>query len=208
MRPRKSRSLEGLHRVYWHRNRWQYKSTAEEMEQDQKAWIPLGTEDWEARAAYAELKNSLGTGSNMSTLFDRFLATVVSQKAAERTRRDDQDMVERLRKVFGRMNPRAITPAHVQRYMDIRGDQSKNQANKELSVLNQVFNKALVWGYLETNPTQGVTRFRIKARKRLPQLWEIEAVKRHANPRLKVYIDMKLMIGLRQGICSPSRPPI
>lgn len=199
MRPRKSRSLEGLHRVYWHRNQWQYKSTAAEMEQGQKAWVPLGTEDWEARAAYAEMKNSLDATSSMSMLLDRWLATVVSQKAAERTRRDDHDMVERLRKVFGRMNPRAITPAHVQRYMEIRGEQSKNQANKELSVLNQVFRKGLVWGYLETNPTLGVTRYRIQPRKRLPKLWEIEALKKHANPRLKIYIDIKLMTGLRQG---------
>lgn len=200
-RKRTTKSLDGLKRVYWYRNQWQYKATTEERQAKLKSWEPLGPTDTTARLRYAEIKNSIGSLGGMTLLFDKFEAEVVAKKKAKETRDDDMSRIKKLRPVFGHTDPRLIKPKDIQKYVDIRADTSINRARKEYSLLNQLFNRCKVWIDLEINPCDGVKLpAKPKSRSRLPEPWEIAEVRKFASDQLKLYIDLKFATGLDQKV--------
>lgn len=200
-RRRTSKSLDGIKRIYWRRNQWQYKATSDEREQGLKAWEPLGESEPVARLKYAEIKNALGQMGGMNLMLDKFINEVVMKKKADRTRKDDLNYIDKLRPVFGKMDPFLIKPKHVQMYVDRRAESSVAQARKEFSVLNQLSKRMLVWIDLPSNPCDGVVLpTKLKSRDRLPEPWEIAEVRKFARPQWQLYIDFKFATGLDQGV--------
>lgn len=200
-RKRTTKTLDGLKRVYWMRGQWQYKSTDEDRLGGCRAWEPLGISDADARLKYVELKNSMGTMGGMNLIFDKFLVEVVAQKNSPQYRRNSQKQIERLRTVFGHMDPRLIMPKHIQLYVDKRSEATSKQARSEYSLLNQIFNRCKVWIDLVVNPCEGVQLPKpYNSSDRLPLPWEIAEVRKYAKPQWKLCIDFKFATGLDQGV--------
>lgn len=115
----------------------------------------------------------------------------------ERTRADYMDAISRLRPVFGGMWPEDLEPKHIYAYMDKRG--APVRANREVAVLSNVMNLAIRKGLISANPCKQVKRHKEKAEGKTVTDEQIVAFKAICPDWLQVYIDLKLLIGLRQG---------
>lgn len=77
------------------------------------------------------------------------------------------------------------------------------QANRILERIRAIFNKAIEWGWKGTNPTQGIKKYKEKARDRfilpaeLPRLFE--ALDQEENETVRDFILMALMTGARRS---------
>ena len=76
-------------------------------------------------------------------------------------------------------------------------------ANRALSLLQGIFNKAIEWGWEGKNPAQGIKKFKEKSRDRflqgdeLPKFWD--AVVQETNIAARDYIILSLLTGARKG---------
>ncbi|MDR0702332.1 MAG: hypothetical protein LBF61_08000 [Azoarcus sp.] len=93
-----------------------------------------------------------------SAVFDRYEREITPKKAP-RTQRDDAAILDMLRKVFGAMRLDDITPQHIAIYRDKRGEKAPVRANREISLLSNIFNIAREWGVTaKENPCRGVRK--------------------------------------------------
>jgi integrase len=162
-------------------------------------WKRLDSDYQKAMAGWAELLHQPGEPSMVSTvgeLLDRYLLEVVPSKA-ERTQKDNRQEVRFLRSFFGDMELTSVTTAHVARYVATRT--AKTRSNREVALLSHAFNKAILWGLVERNPcaVPGI-RNSEKARDRYVTDEEITEFKKECPSWLKLYIELKLLLGLRQ----------
>lgn len=185
-------------RVYFKNGYFRYLVPAEMRATVDKTWVKLGKTGKEALIAYAEFMAKQGISTGMASLFDRYFVEIVPQKA-ERTQKDNRREIEYLKKAFGHMTPQQIRPVHAAQYLDIRGRQSKVQANHELALLSHVFTWGKRWGIVDSNPCQGMARHKLKARTRLVSNEELAIFKKRATGFIKLYVDLKYQTGLRKG---------
>lgn len=81
------------------------------------------------------------------------------------------------------------------------------QANRMLSKISSIYNKAIEWGYKLENPATGIKKFKEIARDRFLQKKEIsallEALKNEKNTIIRDYILVSLLTGARKSnVCS------
>lgn len=186
--------------VHWKNGAWRFKTPKHLLPYvpGRKTWVNLGADKKEALKAYAQLMGNLSSESGMSKLFNRYEAEVIPEKAP-RTQRDNLKELKKLRSVFGKMHPVEVTTMHCQQYLDLRGKESKTQANHEIALLSHVFRKAMQWGVVDRNPVKGVEKHRVKSRDRYIEDWELDEFLSVASTFIKAWVDVKLMTGLRQG---------
>ncbi len=155
----------------------------------------------------ALLQQKLPAGGGLITHYiDRFLAETLPL-AAPSTHRDLMRQFGNLRRAFGDMRPEQVEPTHIYEYMDRRAQPNEElgwkgapvQANREVSQLSQLFRRLIKWGVVKANPCRDVDRFTEFARARAPAIDELEEFKAVASPVIQLYIDFKLMTGLRVG---------
>lgn len=187
--------------VYWRKNQFAYKAKDEfEYERLGRRWTPLGKTERELWENYANLMKRLGETSGMETLFTRYEREVIPTKG-ERTQEDNKKQLPRLKAVFGKMEPFQMTRSIGVQYLEKRSVQAKTQAKQEFALLRHILTKAVDWGMIQVNPLLGtqVNRIlKIKVRDRVPELWELLAVKKHGDPLIKLWIDFKYQTGLNQ----------
>ena len=189
-RPRKHR-LDLPERVYFHHGKYFY------VKPDGK-WENLGNDYAKAMAAWAtKIDHAPQAATTIGELLDRYLLEVVPNKA-ERTQADNRQEVRFLRTFFGRMVCTHVEPRHIAEYVDKRA--AKTRANREVALLSHAFNKARLWGICTSNPCSvpGI-RNAERARDRYVTDQEIENFKKECPSWLKDYVDLKLLLGLRQG---------
>lgn len=159
--------------------------------------IPLGGDLDEAKRKWAELEAKpapAGTGL-MRHVFDRYVREVLPTKAS-RTQRDYLDQLKQLRPVFDNAPVGAVTPHAVAQYRDRRS--AKVRANREISLLSQVFNFAREWGYSsKENPCAGVRKNKEEPRDYYPERAVWDAVYLHACQPIRDAMDLSYLSGQR-----------
>lgn len=112
--------------------------------------------------------------------FNRYLSSWKNKRLSTITRQD----IERIHKKIG----------------DENGIYS---ANRLLSLLKTMFNKAVQWGWEGTNPAQGVKKYKEKSRDRFLQPTELpkflKALNQETSTTIKDYILILLLTGARRG---------
>lgn len=87
---------------------------------------------------------------------------------ADDTRTDYIQCSGPLLKVFGTMQPATIKPAHIARYLRVERADAPVRANREKSLLSNLFNVGIERGDLEVNPCKQVRKNKEKVRKEAP----------------------------------------
>jgi integrase len=87
---------------------------------------------------------------------------------ADDSRKDYMQCSGPLLKVFGAMPPATIKPAHIARYLRVERADAPVRANREKSLLSNLFNVGIERGDLETNPCKQVRKNKEKVRKEAP----------------------------------------
>lgn len=156
----------------------------------------LGQEFGPAMARYAELLQPAIGKMRIGAVMDDYIRAEIPTKKP-RTQEDYLGAISRIRPVFGDMWPEDLKPHHVYSYLDRRT--GKTQANREIAVLSNVMQHAIRKGLVEANPCRQVRRNKESPKTREVTTEEVDAFKPHCPLWLQAYIDLKCLIGLRQG---------
>lgn len=189
-RKRKSR-LDLPQRVYCHSGAYYYFPFG-------GSRVPLGRDHAQALVKHADIVSLPGTMKTLGEVMDAYIAERLPSKA-ESTRKGYLSAVEKrrgLRYTFGHMGPADVEPLHIYRYMGLH---KPAQANRDVSTLSAIYSFAIRKGAAVVNPCRDVERNRERPRDRLPERHEIEAFKALCSPQLRLYIDLKVAIGLRRS---------
>ncbi|MEI8602517.1 tyrosine-type recombinase/integrase [Shewanella sp. PP-Sp27a-2] len=153
----------------------------------------------EVWTAYEKAVAELSLEYTVNRLAMEYLDSANFKELALRTQRDRDRELNVFSKVFGSMLPDRIEPHHIRRYMDLRGQSSKTQANHELAAASVMF----AWGYergrCKSNPAKGVKKFKVKARDRYITDAEFDALLSCAEIRLKIACEISYLCAARQG---------
>lgn len=123
-----------------------------------------------------------GSDRNVEWLFQSyFKSKQFIQLAANSQKLYTQLANKYLLPVFGQMEPKAVTPLHIRKFMDKLGDRVESTANRCHTVLSTVFG----WGYerniVLVNPVLGIKKHKEKPRSRYIEDWEFDLVYRIAQ---------------------------
>jgi integrase len=139
----------------------------------------------------------------LGDVIDRYRAEVLPLKRAEQTRLEEGRALDKLKMAFGHMLPDNLTAVHCYGYIDKRrskeGKPVPVAARHEIALLGHVYRKAKRWGAASINPASGL-ELPEKAGRRpyVPMEW-VEAARGLASPRMRLAIDLAVMIGQRRG---------
>ena len=159
-------------------------------------WHNLGKSFGLAMAEYGKLADPDTPCRTIGQLLDRYLIEVAPTKAANSYKANIRES-KVLRAALGHIPINDLKTTHVYQYLDAR-KRAPVAANRELALLSHMYRKAIRWGYTETNPCLKVERFKEKARDRYVEDWEYKAFSDFAGALLAVYMDFKLLTGLRR----------
>jgi integrase len=135
----------------------------------------------------------------MNELFDRFEKEALPT-LAERTQKDYGKHFLLLRQKFGMRVAAHITRADIQELLRVpQGARGTMHRIKTTSVLSSVFGRAMDWSWVTHNPCSGVRRNRIATEKRILTDQEFDGVRKLAQPRLRVAMDLVMFTRQPQG---------
>lgn len=161
-----------------------------------RKWIRLHNDLNKARVLWAELENrGVETAPSLVDMLDRWLASNAMNDRAESTRRAYEGVAKQLREFFTDARVSEVTPAHIAQWLD--NHHSKAMANMGKAVLNNVFNAAVRQGVVNLNPCREVKDLPTKARDRYITDAEFLAIREHADPVLRVAMDISYLTGAR-----------
>ena len=158
--------------------------------------VRLGVSFGEAMIRYAQVAEPAIGKLRIGAVMDDYIKSVVPSKKP-RTQEDYLGAISRLRPIFGGMWPEDLKPCQVYEYLDRRT--GKTQANREVAVLSNVMQHCIRKGLISANPCRQVRRNPESPKTREVLTAEVDAFKPHCPEWLQAYIDLKCLVGLRQG---------
>lgn len=141
---------------------------------------------------------------SMADLIDRYMIELSPLKAPT-THADELKSAKQLRHRLGHLYATEVTSVDVAQYYTLRSEEAAVRANREMSLLSVMFKQAPFWGLPINNPAASIRRkseFPAKAAKKLERYItdkQIRIFKTHTPTWLSLYIDLKLILGLRQS---------
>lgn len=159
-------------------------------------WTRLGK-------TYPEMLRTLASLEDSKTILMRDIIeryrTEISSKQSPNTQRTRNWQLDNLAYSFGKVEPSAVTPQLIYRYHDERSKTAPVAANREISLLNSIFNKAIRWGYVLTNPARSLEKNKEKPRDRYVSDEEYEAVLKQAPKQVQLAMRLAYLTGQRFG---------
>lgn len=132
-------------------------------------------------------------------LWYSFIDSPYFKELAPRTQKDYHQHSKKLLKVFGRVHVDNIKPVHIRQYLDIRGNQSRTQANHELASMSRVYRWGFERDYAKNNPCQGVSKFSIASRDEYMEDQEYISIYDEAIPAVKIAMEIAYLCAVRIG---------
>lgn len=150
-------------------------------------WERLADNLPEALQAYALLASPTPS-TGMADLIDKALAHM-AKDLSENTLKQYRLAAKRLKQILVEFSPEQVRPKHVAAIKAELAD-TPNMANRILSFLRSVFQFAVEWQIVESNPCIGIKRHRETARDRYITDAEFAAIRAQAVDWLIPIIDM------------------
>ena len=159
-------------------------------------WERLGIEYQDALLAYAR-RTAASAQGGMPALIDRAM-THHRKKVSENTAKQYEAAAERLKTIFAEFEPHQVLPKHVAAVKMELAD-TPNMCNRILSFLRIVFNYALEWQEVDSNPCIGISRHQEARRDRYITDAEFGALLNAASPYIRSILEMCYLTGQRIG---------
>lgn len=162
--------------------------------------VRLGSAMGEALARWAALvQPEPGTIQTLHQAFERYKLEVIP-KRAPKTQAGYLYMLPGLDLVWGKMAVAAVRPRHGYQLLD-DGAKTPTQALKRFNLLSGVLTSCVKWGVIDANPFHEVDKegYIPAARDRCPTDAEYAAVYAIASERMRIAMDLALLVGLRKG---------
>ncbi|MDR5611740.1 MAG: integrase [Arsenophonus sp.] len=132
-------------------------------------------------------------------LWNMYLNSPHFSELSVRSQKDKHQGGKNILKVFGNININNIKPEHIRKYMDIRGTQSKTQANHELSYMSVTFSWGYERGYCKNNPCLGIKKFSLKNRDKYITDEEYNVTYDSASQIVKIAMEISYLCASRIG---------
>jgi integrase len=165
--------------------------------------VQLGSDLGAALVKYASLIGHAWSLRTLGDAIDRYRAEVLPLKKAKQTRDEEGKSLDRLKKAFGHFLPDNLTAPHCYAYMDARrgkdGERVLVAARHEMALLRHVFSSAIEWGIASMNPVVPVKLPKRSGKRRKVQMEWVEQLRALASPRMRVAIDLAIMVGQRRA---------
>lgn len=137
--------------------------------------------------------------TNLGGLVEQFFESADYANLSNETKKDYKKYSKKILPVFGKMDPDAVKPMHVRKYMDRRGVVAPVQANREKAFLSRVYGWAYERGMVAGNPCKGVRQFKEEERDRYITDEEYNALLSVAPPVVQVAMELAYLCLARQG---------
>lgn len=138
-----------------------------------------------------------------SDLTEQYLKLHAQEHKRARSMQNDQSMIDRiLLPKFGMRKLEEISTHDIQSLQHELKD-TPYQANRTRSLLSKMFNLAKSWGWVTSNPVEGVSKYQELKRERwldeneIQRLWE--ALNKYENHLTSYAIKLLLLTGARRG---------
>jgi integrase len=170
--------------------------------------VNLGRDLSEALAKYGQLIHGNWSGRTLGDVIDRYRIDILPLKRSEKTRRNEDDALTRLKLWGGHMLPDGISQQMLYQYADRRKKLDRKTkllvpapeaARHEIALLGHVFAKAIRWGVASVNPVRGLEKMERKGQRPPVPAAELEAVRALATERMRLAIDLAVCMGPRRG---------
>lgn len=158
----------------------------------------LGARYLSAESTAALEKILSGKLGGMHEIFARYQRDVLPKKAPK-TAKEQGRQLERLKRVFGHMEPAEVMRSHVARYLDVRAEKAPVAGNREVALLSDVYAVAIRWGLCEINPCTGVRRNKERPRTRAISDADFLDFRQTVVPVIQDAMDLALLTGQRLG---------
>ncbi|WP_412479872.1 hypothetical protein [Azonexus sp. IMCC34839] len=173
-------------------------------------YINLGRDLPEAKRKLLELEDEAPARGTVADYLSQLMASrlklVRSNKLAQSTYDSNELEIIQLNKAFGKMDPAAIRPTHIWKYLhEFRGSESPVRANREIALLSTMFNRLIGSGVVDINPCNGVERNNEVSRTRLVtdaefvEFLKFSARKSEAGMRMALAAYIAYLTGKAQG---------
>lgn len=159
-------------------------------------WHSLSRDYHEALAEYARLMSQPSDGG-MAAVIDRAMLEI-AEDVGPKTIRCYRSLATNLKKGFSDYYPKEVTPQVVAGMMD-HFRKRPATANALRNVLIRVFDRAILWGLVESNPARAIRPAKEKKRDRYLTDAEFSAIREKATPTLQAMMDMLYLTGQRIG---------
>lgn len=159
-------------------------------------WHPLGKEYGPAMQKWAAMVQPIIGKMRLGAVMDAYIKEQLPARKP-RTQKDYLTSIATLRPVFGDMWPEDVEPKHIYAYMRLRN--APVRANRDVAVLSNIFNQAVMMGLVNSNPCKQVRRNEEHPRVREVFDSELTAFMPHCPPWMQLYLRLKSKTGLRQG---------
>lgn len=149
--------------------------------------------------AFEAMQKASAAPDTFAALIDRFLKSQDFRDLSLNTQSDYTKYARRVVGPFGRMKPSDIKPSHIRKYMDIRGQKSRVQANREKAFMSRVFRWGYERGLVDLNPCQGVRQYTEQARERYITSEEYNALYEVADDVVRVAMEIAYLCCARKA---------
>ncbi|MFH1415080.1 MAG: site-specific integrase [Elusimicrobiota bacterium] len=124
----------------------------------------------------------------------------VYSKVNNRSYKDDISRSKKLKEYFGNVLLDTITLLEIEEYKNKRIEAVKGSTvNRELALLKSLYNKAIDWKYLNSNPVKGIRFFKETGRIRYLSEDEIKRLLECIDELIKPVVITGLNTGMRKG---------
>lgn len=167
---------------------------------DGKTQFTLGKTLSEAYRVFSERMRLHEQAETVAELLTQYEMQIVPTKA-KGTQQVNNLSIRRLKQAFGHLPIREVKPHHVYKYIEHRTktEGKRRSAISDWEVLRNSFQVAVQWGLLDQNHLLGAVRVSRNSKpSRYVEDWEVEAFRSVAPKKLQLYLDLKLMTGLRR----------
>lgn len=180
-------------RMYWKHGAYYHQAP-----RPSRKWTCLGADYTKALRLHAELEaeHLVAAAGTVGAMLKRYEQEQVP-KLAEKTQIDYRRYIQKLHAIFGVARLDQIKPHHIAKYLDTHPHPTT--ANREIATLSTAFNHAKRWGMTDTNPCQGISRNKEKARERYLEDWELQALMIASGPQLRAIIEVGYLTALRKS---------
>jgi integrase len=130
--------------------------------------INLGNDKMEAIRQVLDMTKENSDFGTLNELWRIYQSSADFKKLAADSRKDYVQCSVPLLKVFGKMAPSSIEPHHIYYYLETERKDAQVRANREKSLLSNLFNTAIKRGQLKLNPCKQVSKNTENPRKQSP----------------------------------------
>lgn len=130
--------------------------------------INLGHDKDEAIRKVLDLTGDNSDRGTVNELWRLYNLSDSWNELAQATRDDYTQSSKHLLKIFGALQPAALKPTHVNRYLRVERADASVRGNREIALLSNLMNLAVERGELDANPCKQIRRNKERPRKNAP----------------------------------------